>query len=196
MKKYLFLIMIVAAAIVFAGCDKNTPDVYEADDAPSYAASKTVWQFGNRTWSDAIQMPECDKKKFTMTFDSPECRSHVAGTTQWFYYNWQFMNVYRKNLCPHPWRLPTRDDVDALIDATNSAVLAAEWGLSGYAHYETVRVLDSLGCVRVDCSASTGDCSVSIPNKLTNLIQYGTVNNPPMATYGYAERGFTIRCIR
>jgi hypothetical protein len=141
MKKNYFLMMIAAAAIAVAGCNKNAddePDVYEADDAPPYAASKKVWKIGNLTWSDAIHMPDCDHEGFEMSTRTPQCRSYYAGPTTWFYYNWSYIDKYPLYLCPDPWRVPDKKDLLVISDNKNHIDLIEEWGLSGVATAKTV----------------------------------------------------------
>ena len=127
--------MIMAAATTavtgFSKNADNPPDVYETNDAPPHAASKKVWKFGDMIWSDAIQIPECDRERFESSLTTPECRSYYVGATKWFYYNWRYLGMYRKNLCPDPWRLPKQADGLALCDATTPAFLTKEWGLGG-----------------------------------------------------------------
>jgi uncharacterized protein (TIGR02145 family) len=118
MKKILFIM--VATAIIFTGCKKNDDDVYEAKDAPPYAASKKVWKIESpdgqikQIWSDHIQVPACLKKSFDGgTDDDPkaDCRSDTYEETSIFYYSWQYVVQNRPSLlCPDPWRVPTKDD--------------------------------------------------------------------------------------
>jgi hypothetical protein len=147
MKKYLFLILIAAAALMFAGCDKKdaddelTPGVNEEiKDAPPYAASKKAWVFGDptwsdaKTWSDAIHIPECNKSSFTDSYTNPQCRSNTDGTNKWYYYNWAYVNQNAATLCPSPWRVPTQSDFLALADAAKAFELISAWGYGGYAN--------------------------------------------------------------
>jgi hypothetical protein len=43
------------------------------------------------------------------------------------------VNQNAAQLCPDPWRVPTKDDFEALVAATNATHLAAAWGYGGRA---------------------------------------------------------------
>ena len=105
MKPKLFL-MIAAAAIVFAACSK---DVYNL----SYFASTQTWTVGGPTWSDAVQIPECDKADFdggTPETPQADCRSYTREGKTYYYYSWVYVDQKLDLLCPSPWRVPTKDD--------------------------------------------------------------------------------------
>jgi hypothetical protein len=137
MKKSLFLMLIAAAAMTFAGCgkDDDTDDV--ADDSviensttPPLASSTQTWKFGTLTWSDLIKCPECNKNSFTYSSTDPQCRSYAGR----YYYNWPYVKANAATLCPSPWRVPTAEDFNSLGSHTTWPVLISEWGYGGYAN--------------------------------------------------------------
>ncbi|MDR3350892.1 MAG: hypothetical protein LBN98_04525 [Prevotellaceae bacterium] len=146
---YLMAVAITITAFVMMGCgkdDKKTPDpgqlFYEADDAPPYAASDTVWVFGEQEWSDAIQIPECNKTSFLDSDVTPSCRSYIHEGTSYYYYNWPYASVNAATLCPSPWRLPSQEDVDTPMPNKNYGTIAASWGYGGWVHSITNEVND------------------------------------------------------
>jgi hypothetical protein len=107
--------------------------VYEDDNVPTHAASSYVWQFGSSTltWSDAIQIPECNKLSFSDSDTSPQCRSYTYEGKTYYYYNWPYVNQHAATLCPAPWRVPAPSDFRKLLDASvPDEALTAAW-LSG-----------------------------------------------------------------
>jgi hypothetical protein len=110
---------------------------------PPHAASTRTWVFGSQTWSDAIQLPECNKMSFTDDYTVPHCRSYTGGGNTWYYYNWAFVLQYEPLLCPAPWRVPARADLRAL--QADAATLISQWGYGGYARGGGVRTWDSAG---------------------------------------------------
>ncbi|MDR3350370.1 MAG: fibrobacter succinogenes major paralogous domain-containing protein, partial [Prevotellaceae bacterium] len=100
---------------------------------PPHAASTQMWTFGASTlvWSDAIQIPGCNKSDFGESSDWPRCRSYTEGANTRYYYNWPYVNTYKSTLCPSPWRVPSQSDFNALAGATDVATLVSEWGLGG-----------------------------------------------------------------
>jgi hypothetical protein len=121
MKKSLFLMMIAAAAIT-VGYAQNTPP---------HAASTKTWVFGEQTWSDAIQVPECNGKKFPESKE-PQCRSYAEGGKTWYYYNWYYVNRHVERLCPSLWRVPSRADFLTLGENSTKGMLEGQWGLGGF----------------------------------------------------------------
>jgi hypothetical protein len=109
-----------------------------AQNTPRYAASTKTWKFGGLTWSDAIRIPECNKTSFADSETVPQCRSYTDGTNTWYYYNWPYVHTNAATLCPDPWRVPTKDDFEALKTALKAATtvahLADGWGSGGYAN--------------------------------------------------------------
>jgi hypothetical protein len=134
--KKVFTLMI-AAAIVFAGCSKDDDDddvdVDNDNKTPPHAASTQTWTFGEQTWSDLIQMPDCNKETFEDSGTDPQCRSYTEGSNTWYYYNWAYVNANSAQLCPSPWHVPSVNDYRTLVNNMNGATLTAAWGLSGTA---------------------------------------------------------------
>jgi hypothetical protein len=129
MKKHLFLMMIAAAAMAFAGCSKDDDDA-EVVKTPPYAASTQTYEFGDQIWSDAIQCPECNKESFSNSETEPQCRSYTEGGNTWYYYNWAYVSQHAERLCPSPWRVPTESDLETLFDVTDYTTLISAWGNS------------------------------------------------------------------
>jgi hypothetical protein len=99
---------------------------------PPHAASTHTWTLGGLTWSDAIQMPGCNKTGFTGSYNEPHCCSYTSGTTTWYYYNWPYVHHNATPLCPTPWRVPTRTDFDALANEMARSRLTGDWGYGGW----------------------------------------------------------------
>jgi hypothetical protein len=137
MNKHLFLMMMTAAAMTFAGCGKDDTADDAADDSvikngttPPLASSTQTWKFGTLTWSDLIKCPECNKSSFTSSNTEPQCRSYAGR----YYYNWAYVNANKNTLCPSPWRVPTAEDFNSLGSHTTWPVLISEWGYGGDAY--------------------------------------------------------------
>jgi hypothetical protein len=119
-------VLLLAAIMVFAGCDKD-----ENATTPPLAASPQTWTFGEQTWSDAIQCPECNKETFEDSYTDPQCRSYTENEKTWYYYNWAYVSQNAATLCPSPWRVPTKEDFDVLVSNTTYSVLISAWGYGG-----------------------------------------------------------------
>jgi hypothetical protein len=101
MKKILLLSF---AALLFAG------NCHAQVETPPHAASTRTWTFGGLVWSDAIQIPACNKTDFKDSNTSPDCRSYAGGSETWYYYNWAYVKKNQNTLCPAPWRVPSEGD--------------------------------------------------------------------------------------
>jgi uncharacterized protein (TIGR02145 family) len=134
MKKSLFLMMIAAMAIAFAGCNKDND---ESAKTPPLAATNQSWTFGEQTWSDAIHCPECNKEAFERSDTDPDCRSYTENGKTWYYYNWAYVDANKNKMCPSPWRVPIKEDFETLVSTlggntqTARDAIAAAWGYGG-----------------------------------------------------------------
>jgi hypothetical protein len=98
---------------------------------PPNAASTQTWVFGEQTWSDAIQIPDCNKTDFTNDYNNPQCRSYTSDKLR-YYYNWAYVNQNAATLCPSPWRVPSQADFNMLVSNTTASTLHSDWGFGGY----------------------------------------------------------------
>jgi uncharacterized protein (TIGR02145 family) len=99
---------------------------------PPYAASTNTWVYGNLTASEVIQMPHCNKTSYsTEYYGVPDCRNYTAGSTTYYYYNWDYVKANEYLLCPSPWRVPTRADFNYIIG--NGWRWLQDWPYTGYA---------------------------------------------------------------
>jgi uncharacterized protein (TIGR02145 family) len=110
--------------LLFAACSK---DNYPQDsDTPPHAASDKTWVIESadgsikQTWSDAIQIPECNKEDYDGgNWDAPkaDCRSYTHEGNTYYYYSWPYVVANLSLLCPSPWRVPTREHHEDLYKA-------------------------------------------------------------------------------
>jgi hypothetical protein len=131
---YILLMALVClcTVVAFSFCSK---DVYkENSDTPTYAASTKTWKFGEQIWSDAIQIPECNKSFFAESRTEPQCRSYSYEGKTYYYYNWSYVIAHDYAMCPPPWRVPTLQDASALEGIIFDPAELVEWQLGGYAH--------------------------------------------------------------
>jgi hypothetical protein len=63
-------------------------------NAPRYAASNKAWMFGSQTWSDAIQIPECDVEYSRSSATEPICYHSPWVSPINFVYNFPYVNGY------------------------------------------------------------------------------------------------------
>jgi uncharacterized protein (TIGR02145 family) len=180
-----------AATVTFAAgtLRKVVAVTQAARPTPTYAASTQTWTFGSSplVWSDAIQIPNCNKTSFTNSTDDPQCRSYTDGESNtWYYYNWAYVSTNAATLCPAPWRVPTREDFVALMAATSSAELVDDWGYGGFADGSNVNEVDSFGYFW----SSKEDRSNS------GYLYYGSGNGNLGTFYRDKHLGYQVRCVK
>jgi hypothetical protein len=176
-----------AATVTFAaGTLSKAVSVTQAANVPTYAASTQTWTFGSTlVWSDAIQIPDCNKSSFTTSDTDPHCRSYTLGDNTWYYYNWAYVNTNAATLCPQSWHVPTYTDFGALSATPDRSILPAAWGYGGYVRGSNVDDVDSHGIYWG--STPNGCCYASSLNfVLGGLILYES----------YLDYGFQVRCVQ
>jgi hypothetical protein len=170
--KFLFM-MIAAAAMVFAGCSKDDD---ENEETTFYAATTQTWTFGNQTWSDAIQMPDCNKEAFEDSDTAPQGRSYTSGGKTYYYYNWVYVSANKDKMCPSPWRVPSSSDMEALLDGEVIDKVNA-WGFGGYAYSGSVHLVET---------------QAYYWNNATGYYWYGYGNEIDVSL----SHGFQVRCVK
>jgi hypothetical protein len=123
---------------VFTASSAPQPTVTK-QTTPPFAASVKTWVFGEQAWSDAIQIPECNKELFTNSNTMPHCRSYTSGTTTYYYYNWSYLLANETLMCPSPWRVPSEADFKTLVKNTTYTTLISAWGYGGRAYSSEIR---------------------------------------------------------
>ncbi|MDR2801900.1 MAG: fibrobacter succinogenes major paralogous domain-containing protein [Prevotellaceae bacterium] len=175
MKKFLTILMFCG---VVGGYAQNTPP---------HAASTKTWTFGEQTWSDAIQIPECNKKSFEESDTEPDCRSYTdAKGNTYYYYNWPYVNTKAARLCPAPWRVPSQADFYILSHAPTADMLVSAWGLSGNAYGNTMHNVGSFGIYW-----SSTEISSDYAYAQYYISSFGA---PPNGTT--KQYGLSLRCVR
>jgi hypothetical protein len=140
---------------------------------PLLAAGTNTWTFGSSAliWSDAIQIPECSQY------------SRTSGENTWYYYDWAYVDANKSHLCPHPWRVPTKYEMDA-IDA-DAATLTSAWGWGG--HYESI-------AYRLGMYWTSTEMDDTIAYVLAYGDEYGT--NRKFVTTSQKMLRYQIRCVK
>jgi hypothetical protein len=189
MKTKILFMMMAAVAIIFAGCDKNdetSSNVYENENAPSYAASKKVWVFGEQVWSDAVRCPDCNKDALEDSYTAPRCRSYTSDEKTRDYYNWAYVDANKEEMCPSPWRVPTKKDFDVLVSNTASSTLIDAWGYGGYADGKSVYHLNT----DANYWSSTEDS-----NNNAFYLYYRESGSMNVTSYK-KNQGYQVRCVK
>jgi uncharacterized protein (TIGR02145 family) len=125
-----FSILLVAALIACAGCNKDGKNGDDDNiEPPPLATSTKTWKIESpdgkikQTWSDYISVPACNKSDFNGgSGDDPisDCRSYTYDGTTFYYYSWAYVKQNQHTLCPDPWRMPRKDDIGHYVAATGA----------------------------------------------------------------------------
>jgi hypothetical protein len=130
-----------ASVKVTAGAVSRSMDITQGGlpkpDAPPTANSTTTWIFGTQLWSDFIAIPECKRAPQPGEFsdinsDPPQCAAFEYEGKTHYVYNWPYMLQHAATLCPSPWQMPSKADIEALVSNVFQDDLVAAWGLPGY----------------------------------------------------------------
>jgi hypothetical protein len=145
MKKLLTIIMLCGVCYGYA---QNTPP---------HAASTRTWVITangvTQTWSDHINLPECNKPDFdggSVVMPKADCM-HNRG--RYYFYSWPYVIHHAKKLCPAPWRIPTKNDFVIVANSSQrwggsrdgiylNATSVKNW-LDMYGYYWSASAVDS-----------------------------------------------------
>jgi uncharacterized protein (TIGR02145 family) len=114
--------------------DGNKTDVCEITvnliGKVSFKSSKT-WTVGSQTWSDAVMATGCKKNSYKGHIIENDMYIYFADCRQapgyGDHFSWDAVNIYKSQLCPDGWRVPTAADFLAL----NLALGGKDVGLDG-----------------------------------------------------------------
>jgi len=119
-------------------CVVETPGFKEGLGTVGFATSKT-WKVDNQEWSDAVTATKCQKETFfgmSSGKNNADCRTNPNYSGDLF--SWCAVYLFQKQLCPAPWRVPTKDDFVALDKALRetTTVVKTVREASGYGFVE------------------------------------------------------------
>jgi uncharacterized protein YjdB len=157
-----------------------------AHNTPANAASTQIWALAERTWSDRIQITSCTGGAVDETnITTAQCQSTMDGDVLRFYYNWQYVQDNAATLCPSPWKVPAKDDFDALVAAVTKENLTAAWGFGGHTQEEGNGIANAASQLLLWSSANWGDVAL-----LINEGGYQVIEN-----WGVKKLGMQVRCV-
>jgi uncharacterized protein (TIGR02145 family) len=169
----------------------------------SFATTQT-WTVGTQTWSDAVQTTVCSGKT---TYDGgtsgnfkADCRSNPEQKGDLF--SWLAVSNDKTELCPAPWRVPTRQDfidLDIAMGGTGNTQTNTThrdkylntWGGSyeGYCTSNGTLTNQSSSAYYWSQSESSADYSYRLSFGLSSGSIY------PQSTAN-KNSGFTLRCVK
>jgi hypothetical protein len=101
---------------------------------PSVISADT-WTCGTQLWSDVLIEPAGCAKTTSLSTSTPPAQYITFAETPGFYYNWTCVDLHGDTLCPSPWRVPSRTDLDNI-----SVCGGLTWRISNWPAYGFVQV--------------------------------------------------------
>jgi len=90
---------------------------------PTFVSNQTWTVPGtDQVWSDAVRAPFCDKDTYQGAMPGiggaqrVDCRRSVNDAFEGHFFSWCMVMRYANELCPYPWRVPSRADFVILRD--------------------------------------------------------------------------------
>jgi hypothetical protein len=210
-----YSILLVAAMIAHIGynkCGKNGDD-YNINDnikPPPLAASTKTWKIESpdgkikQTWSDYIAVPACNKTDYDGgDRENPrsDCRSYTFDGATFYYYSWQYVKQNQHTLCPDPWRMPTKEDINDIVAAKDAG--------GGYIKNDPIYQFET---ERRDMGRMQGGLAVPTTSGQQVHAEYGDIHalwsasaknrfqrprpREPVVYDGGTTTGWRIRCVR
>ncbi len=177
-------------------------------------ASTQTWVVGAQTWSAPVTATYCNKTAYSAGADngpySADCRKGGdAASTNYHFFSWCMVVQYASQLCPSPWRGPTKDEF-CLLDKTlnnrsdcpyyrDSAVELARYVSDWGAQY--LGYIDATYYFQYSAFPVGWYYTISEANNSTGYIQYlvtsGGTRIYPGGYTGFAKnRGLVLRCVK
>jgi uncharacterized protein (TIGR02145 family) len=120
----------ISASYTVTNCTSSAAGtITVTTEPPTDARSAQAWlvtgQDGAQIWSDAINIPNCNKTDFYARKESyPDCRNNG---NYGYLYSGLYVRYNASVLCPDPWRVPTKEDFEKLIELVRPVTLCKEW---------------------------------------------------------------------
>jgi uncharacterized protein (TIGR02145 family) len=116
----------------WVGCSLNTVNL----GTVGFTSAQT-WVVGSQTWSAPVTATYCNKSTYVNDSDpyKADCRNNSTASYGHLF-SWCLVATYAAQLCPAPWRVPTRDDfctLDKFLFST--ATCENRLSSSGYTKY-------------------------------------------------------------
>jgi hypothetical protein len=167
------------------------PPTPPASDTPPHAASSQTWTIGSQTWSDAINIPSCNKTSFNSGSNPnflADCRSYNNSGATYYYYSWPYVNEHKGTFCPSPWRVPSNSDFMTLAYNTTKEHLASIWGYSGYA-------VSSATPSSIGSAGSLWSSEANTATAAYSLYYYKNSSDVEVSTDSKGM-GYPVRCVK
>jgi hypothetical protein len=156
----------------------------------AFPAPTGTWTCGAKTWSEPLRNPAgCEGAGTLSTNAQPPAQYKDIGSDIYgYYYNWTCVDTYAAALCPSPWRVPTKEDIESLIACAGGSpaaggVLSAAWGPSSHVYgYQLLNLMNGF----IWSSTASGAQAYQLSY---------TTNSIDVNLYG-SYYGNPLRCVR
>jgi uncharacterized protein (TIGR02145 family) len=159
----------------------------------------TTWTIPNGgTWSDVVMSTRCRKTSFNG--NTADCRQNEGNYGDLF--SWYAVDAWKNELCPAPWRVPTKDDfvnLDKALDGTgkneqyNTTLrdkYLNSWGGAYGGYCDSDGTLYSQGSIARYWSQS------EYSSGRAYSLRFDTSGYVDPQDYNNKYHGFTLRCVR
>jgi hypothetical protein len=106
-------------------------------DPPPHVATNATMSIGNdNVWSDFIHVPTCTGAEWSVDPVNPKCTSYEFGGRTYYYYNMPYVTANANTMCSAPWHVPTRDELEFVLQYWSTTEALENWGAGGYFYYD------------------------------------------------------------
>jgi hypothetical protein len=130
---------------------------------PPNSLGVCTWICGTQVWSGALRNAAgCAKVTAMSTLTTPPAQYLDYSTSYGYYYNWTCANTAQSSLCPSPWRVPTKFDLQNLEASylAQSCTPMTPYGGIVYAGQSTPSFHDNTGYLWSVNTAGTNKASM------------------------------------
>jgi uncharacterized protein (TIGR02145 family) len=179
---------------------------------PPGAASTQTWTAGTQIWSDALQKAQtgCIEVTHMGPNDAPEppgpyYRASDLYSGSGYLYNWRCVNEYGAQLCPSPWRVPSRNDfqtLDGILGGNGSThTETPEWVTDNYVTrwggvYGGSSFLNSIDKPGTTAWYWSSSLTSSGGTLIAHILFFDSTGRVYSDSYGNQIYGNQVRCVK
>jgi hypothetical protein len=183
-------------------CNSDTPNWWRNSLGRVYFVTDETWTVGTQIWSDEVKADGCIKSNSNYdggningTVFKADCFTDLAFIGGDFF-SWCMVMRFRENLCPYPWRVPTKDEfiaLDIALDGSGENRNTASSFYNTYRNFWGMLIYTTTGQ-----ATYWSQTAVNLSTNQSHTLYFGGGTFTPLHPQGTLNRNSAnrLRCIK